>query len=182
MLVAKKKFLYTKNFCVYDIIENVENLYFLTSKKNGKEKWVKAKVILMNNCKYFLLLVGILSLITIPILLLIIPINPLIVVDFAILLLYPSTIIFIFIAYVRIGKNFNSLLLPLSFITLFIIHYVVGFIFADLYNDPHPEWHWYYVGFFIAYTVPFFIITLIISTIIEIIKYKMKQNKNDDCK
>jgi|GEM_PF-5079434 len=131
----------------------------------------------MKNYQYFILLIAVLSIITIPVLLLIIPYHPPIDRDFTFFLLYPGTIIFIILIYVRMRNKCNLLLLPLSFILLLIIHYVAGFFVVSLYSNPHPEWIWCFVGFFLAYIVPFFIITLVISTVIEITKYKIKQRQ-----
>jgi hypothetical protein len=133
----------------------------------------------MKDFKYFLLLVAALSLITIPILLLIIPYPPLMDISFSFLLLYLGTAIFTILVYILMRNKFNLLLLPLSFVMLLIIHYVVGVfvVFVGFYSNPHPEWMWYYVGFFFVYIVPFLIITSVISSVIEIIKYKIKHKR-----
>jgi len=125
--------------------------------------------------KNFLFLVAVLSLITIPVLLLVMPHNTIIDSSVAFFLWYPFTIIFIIFVYVKMTNKINLFLLPLSFIPLVIIHYVAGFLFVSLYSNPHPEAMWYYVWFLAFYTLPFCFITFVISIIIEIIKYKMKQ-------
>jgi len=130
----------------------------------------------MKRHNYFLLLIAVLSLITIPVFLLSIPRYPIIDRDFAFFLLYPCTVVFILFIYALLRNKFNLLLLPLCFILLFSYHCVVGFfvIGVGLYSNPHYEWHWYLIGFFLVYTVPFFIITLVISAVIEFIKYRIR--------